>query len=185
MPQARVSSFKSLAHILDKMKLANSALVLWLSALLGGLAGGCSSEAHSAALVPTSTSHPPGPSSTIHLAQATCWDTVSCCVQRNPLNAVERCGADPAQVASILKTLGMLNEAAESGPKASAEADVDAVEQAEDWSSIKELPEWKQRCIKYYNACQNQGWTGSCYGCMRYCEGQQEWPFHTCKPRKE
>ncbi len=120
-----------------------------------------------------------------HLAQVTCWDTVSCCVQRNPLTAVQNCGADPARVASILKTFESLYATANPGAKAAAEADVAEAEQAEDWSSIADLPEWKQRCIKFYNACKDHGWTGKCDDCLRYCEGQQEWPLRTCRPRKE
>lgn len=141
---------------------------------------GCSSGAHSA------TSHPATTRPPIYLAQATCWDTVSCCVERNPLTAVESCGADPVQVASTLKALAVLNEAAEqSGAKAAADVDVASEEQTEDWSSIAGLPAWKQRCIKYYNACQDRGWKGSCHDCLRYCEGQQEWPFRMCMPRKD
>jgi hypothetical protein len=91
----------------------------------------------------------------IYLAQVTCWDTVSCCVQRNPLTAVQSCGADPDKVASILKTFEMLYATAHPEAKKAAEADVAEVEQAEDWTSIADLPEWKQRCIKSYYACKD------------------------------
>jgi hypothetical protein len=69
--------------------------------------------------------------------------------------------------------------------KEAAETDVAEVEQTEDWSSIAELPEWKQLCIKSYYACKDRGWTGKCDDCLRYCEGQQEWPTSRCGPRKK
>ena len=151
--------------------------------------GGCSSGAHSTASSPPElgpapiTISPPEPNPPIYLAQVTCWDTVSCCVQRNPLTAVQSCGADPAKVATILKTLEVLYETEHPEAKDAAEADVTEVEQAEDWSSVADLPEWKQRCIKFWNACKNKGWAGPCTDCMRYCEGQHEWPTHMCGPR--
>jgi hypothetical protein len=30
----------------------------------------------------------------------------------------------------------------------------------------------------------NQGWTGNCYECLRFCEGQRAWPIATCGPSK-
>lgn len=152
---------------------------------------GCSSGAHSTARrspepsPQTFTISPPVPDPPIYLAQVTCWNTVSCCVQSNPLTAVERCGADPAEIASILKTFEMLYATAHPEAKEVEEADVAEVEQAEDWSSIAELPEWKQLCIKSYYACKDRGWTGKCDDCLRYCEGQQEWPTSRCGPRKK
>jgi hypothetical protein len=98
---------------------------------------------------------------------------------------VESCAADPAKVASILKTLDMLHATAHPGAEAAAEADVAEEAQAEDWSSIADLPEWKQRCIKFWNACKDKGWTGSCTDCLRYCEGQHEWPTTQCGPRRK
>jgi hypothetical protein len=58
---------------------------------------------------------------------------------------------------------------------------------ASEWddSHNADLPEWKRRCIRTYGECQEDGWTGSCYACFRYCEGQQEWPIDKCYRRKE
>jgi hypothetical protein len=171
------------------MKSQNCSPAHWLPVILAGLMGGCSSGAHSTASRPPEpgpppiTISPPEPNPPIYLAQVTCWDTVSCCVQRHPFTAVQNCGADPAKVASILKTFEMLYETAHPGAQEAAEADVAEVEQAEDWASIDGLPEWKQRCIKFWNTCKNKGWTGSCTDCLRYCEGQHEWPTHMCGPR--
>ncbi len=53
----------------------------------------------------------------------------------------------------------------------------------DEFANNKDLPEWKQRCIKAYVSCQNGGWTGKCDDCLRYCEGQQEWPIRKCRPR--
>lgn len=170
------------------MKSANHLLVRWLPVSFIGLMGGCSPGAHSTASRPPESGPPsitsplPEPNAPIYLAQATCWDTVSCCVQRNPLTAVESCGADPAKVAGILKAVERLYATAHPGTKAAAEADVAEVEQGDDWTSITNLPEWKQRCIKFWNTCKNKGWTGSCTDCLRYCEGQHEWPTHMCGP---
>jgi hypothetical protein len=124
-----------------------------------------------------------GEKSPIYLAPLTCWDTESCCIERNPLTAVERCGADPERITRILKRLTELYAAAHPGEKEAADADAAEVEQAEDWSSLADLPEWKQRCIKLWNTCKTKDWTGSCTGCLRYCEGQREWPRHMCGPR--
>lgn len=44
----------------------------------------------------------------------------------------------------------------------------------------KKIPEWKRRCIDLYVRCQDEGWTGNCYDCFRYCEGQQQWPDDKC-----
>lgn len=64
---------------------------------------------------------------------------------------------------------------------------VEAVEVApaveEDAHNAK-LPDWKRRCISTYAECKDDDWTGSCYACFRYCEGQQEWPLNKCRPRK-
>jgi hypothetical protein len=176
----------------------------WLPVVLMGLMGlmgGCSSGAHFTASRPPAPSpsttvsrppapgppaftlSPPEPNPPIYLAQVTCWDTISCCVQRNPLTAVQSCGADPVKVASILKTFESLYATAHPGTKEAAEADVAGVEQTEDWASIADLPEWKQRCNKFWYACKENGWTGSCTDCLRYCEGQHEWPTSRCGPR--
>lgn len=171
------------------MKSLNHPLVLWLPVILTALMGGCSSGAHTAASRPLELGPPPitialpKPSPPIYLAQATCWDTVSCCVQRNPFTAPQSCGADPAKVESILKTFEMLYATAHPEAKEAAEADVASVEQSEDWTSIANLPEWKQRCIKSYYACKDKGWSGKCYDCLRRCEGQREWPTSLCRPR--
>ncbi len=48
------------------------------------------------------------------------------------------------------------------------------------------LPEWKRECIRFYGDCETEpGWTGACYDCLRYCEGQHEWPTNRCFPPKK
>lgn len=170
------------------MRSLGRALVVGWVALLSGMVGGCSSAAHSTA------GRRSEPDSPVYLAQATCWNSVSCCVQRHPLTAVESCGADPLEAARILAALEALSgdaqtataaTAMQQGDKAAAEADIAEVEKTEDWSNIADLPEWKQTCIKSYFACKHLGWTGECDDCLRYCEGQQEWPSTRCGPRKK
>jgi hypothetical protein len=38
-------------------------------------------------------------------------------------------------------------------------------------------------CIGTYVKCIEQRWTGHCYNCMRYCQGQHQWPLQLCAPR--
>lgn len=54
----------------------------------------------------------------------------------------------------------------------------------DDFANNAQLPEWKQRCIKGFVECQNKGWTGNCYECLRRCEGQRDWPIGMCSPSK-
>ncbi|WP_140860318.1 hypothetical protein [Myxococcus xanthus] len=106
-------------------------------------------------------------------AMATCTDTVTCCIQRNP-GMPEACGLTAGEAASHMAGVKMAMEAADD---ASAESDD---------SHNAALPEWKRRCIRNYGDCQDDGWTGSCYDCLRYCEGQQEWPTDQCfRPKKK
>ena len=127
-----------------------------LALALAALVLGCSSSAHSRA------------SRRDYYAQTTCADSVSCCVQRNPGNP-EACGLSASEAASLM-----------AGAKA-------APESAQEWddSHNASLPEWKQRCIRAYGDCQDFGWSGSCYDCLRYCEGQRQWPEDKCTPPRK
>jgi hypothetical protein len=105
------------------MKDTNGALVLWLAVLLGGLAEGCSSEAHSIAYRPAESSpaaaasRPTNPSDQTYVAQAaTCWNSMSCCIQNHPINPVESCGADPLEAARLLEAMAKLKEEATQTP---------------------------------------------------------------------
>lgn len=92
---------------------------------------------------------------------------MTCCIKKHPYDPVGACGATPSEVEQALRAV---------------RADVDVDE--DDFANIKDLPEWKQRCIKGYYSCQQYGWTGNCYDCLRYCEGQHEWPIRKCRPRR-
>ncbi|MFY1829112.1 hypothetical protein ACN47A_24550 [Myxococcus fulvus] len=99
-------------------------------------------------------------------AQATCTDTVTCCLQRNVGNP-EACGLT----------------AAEAGKHISAAMALDA---AGEKSEEKDDPDegWKQQCMDLYVLCKDQKkprWTGDCYACFRNCEGQRQWPFSLCR----
>ncbi len=85
--------------------------------------------------------------------------TLSCCVKNNIFNP-ERCGATPEEAATIVTVAAALAYAATVEPQ-----------------------DWKQRCIDRYVDCIEQRWIGSCYNCLRYCEGQRDWPFNMCAPR--
>ena len=86
------------------MQPKNRVLKIWLSVVLASLMAGCSSGAHSTASRPTDASN------LIYLAQITCWDTESCCIQRDPLTAAERCAASAAKIAEVASTARSLHE---------------------------------------------------------------------------
>ncbi|PTL77130.1 hypothetical protein DAT35_46700 [Vitiosangium sp. GDMCC 1.1324] len=91
-----------------------------------------------------------------------------CCIKNHPLDPVGACGASPSEVEQVLRAV---------------RADED--EDEEDFSNNASLPEWKQKCIRYYYDCRNLGWTGKCDDCLRYCEGQLgNWPFNWCTRRE-
>lgn len=99
--------------------------------------------------------------------------TVSCCIKKFPLSPVESCGITEAEAMRTLVTLAVAYEATE------------LAEEEDEFANNADLPEWKQRCIRLYVGCKNQLWTGNCYDCIRYCEGQREWPQRKCRPRKK
>ncbi len=100
--------------------------------------------------------------------------SVNCCIKKFPLSPVERCAATEVQVLEALNGLRMAYEAAQN-----------AGDEEDDFANNLHLPEWKQRCIRNFVDCKNEGWMGSCYQCLRYCEGQQEWPFNQCRKRRK
>ena len=124
-----------------------------------------------------------------YLAQAVVNDcrpgdsSMVCCIKKFPLTPVESCGATAADVAGVLNGVRVLHEAAQSSDGAAAPV-AGGKEEEDDFANNAHLPEWKQRCIRAYTDCINDGWTGNCHDCLRYCEGQQEWPSRTCAPPK-
>jgi hypothetical protein len=85
--------------------------------------------------------------------------TLSCCVKNHPFNP-ERCGATSEEAAAIVTAAVAL-----------------------EYAKTAEIESWKQKCIDAYVTCIEQRWTGSCYDCLRMCEGQHEWPINMCAPR--
>jgi hypothetical protein len=100
--------------------------------------------------------------------------SVACCIKKYPATASASCGATADEVAGVLNGMRVLNEAATSTEDAGTD----------DFANNAELPEWKQRCIRNYVSCKDEGWMGPCIDCLRYCEGQQEWPLDKCYERK-
>ncbi|MDP2815469.1 MAG: RHS repeat-associated core domain-containing protein, partial [Rectinemataceae bacterium] len=48
--------------------------------------------------------------------------------------------------------------------------------------------DWKNQCIRLYERCVNQSWSGNCGACLNKCTAQQEWPFEgpgSCSPKKK
>lgn len=97
--------------------------------------------------------------------------TLSCCIKQHPLSPVDSCGASEAEAIAALTVLKTAYEASRLTDSAENE-----------FANNAQLPEWKQACIRNYVDCKNQGWKGACYDCLRYCEGQHEWPFRACAP---
>jgi hypothetical protein len=85
--------------------------------------------------------------------------TLSCCVKSRPFDP-GFCGATPEEAAAIFTVAAALAYAETTG-----------------------IPPWKQQCIDTYVQCIEQKWTGRCYDCLRYCEGQRKWPIFMCAPR--
>lgn len=166
---------------MKSMKPKNHVLGLWLPVILTGLMGGCSSGAHSAARRPleprplTATSRLPTTNPSIYLAPLTCWDTISCCVERNPFTAVESCGADPMRVAEILKALAEVYATLEITPATEATQTGDQAEAAG-----QPIPRWRRKCIMTYARCVDEKWGGRCDECLRLCVGQRTWPKNRC-----
>lgn len=78
--------------------------VLCVLAVLASVTAGCSVGAHSTASSPAAASSP------VYLAQVTCWNTMSCCIQRWPLSVAENCGASAAEIAEVLNGARVLHE---------------------------------------------------------------------------
>ncbi len=86
--------------------------------------------------------------------------TMACCIKKFPLSPKESCAASEAETLLILNSIRMTIE-------------------EDDFANNAHLPPWKQECIKGYVFCMGVEWLGSCYDCLRLCEGQRKWP-ETC-----
>jgi hypothetical protein len=103
-----------------------------------------------------------------------------CCIKKFPLTPVESCGATAAEAAEVLNGVKVLNEAASQESSQPAETAKE---------SAKDDPDegWREHCRETYVLCRDQKkprWVGDCYACFRYCEGQRQWPFDQCHPKK-
>ncbi|MCP3137160.1 hypothetical protein [Pyxidicoccus xibeiensis] len=139
---------------------------LYLFLLAGMLGAGCASG-------------PPYASKSLAVDCRPGDSSVVCCIKKYPATAAQSCAATATEVAEVLNGLRVLNEVADAADEELDEESID------DFINNADLPEWKQECIRLYVNCKNEGWTGSCYDCIRYCEGQHDWPFRTCSPRKK
>jgi hypothetical protein len=104
--------------------------------------------------------------------------STDCCIKKFPLSPMESCAASPSDVDRMLRLIAAslaVNEAAQT---------VNGVIE-DDLVNDKDMPRWKQRCIDLYVACIDKKWLGSCYDCIRLCEGQQQWPQDKCRPRRK
>jgi len=78
------------------VRINSKTLVLWMSVVLASLGSAAAS-------------------SPIYVAQVTCWDTMSCCIQKDPLTAALRCGASQAESAEALNGAKVLYDATQPG----------------------------------------------------------------------
>lgn len=107
----------------------------------------------------------------VYLAQAAveCGpndSTVSCCIKQHP-GDFERCGATAP-------------------PKPDVEDAVRAAQAASESAKDEEVdPDegYRDHCIDMYVLCQLRKWSGNCHDCLRYCQGQKQWPFSVCGKR--
>lgn len=173
------------------MQSLDRVLALRMLVILTGLIGGCSSGAHSTASRQSGPDHSTASKladekDQIYLAQAAaCWNSMSCCIQNHPLTPVESCGADPVEVAKILKTLEELAKAAQTATLKG----VDDPERGEERGDGEERPDWREYCINQYSRCIELKWTGNCSSCLERCKGQRGvWPDNMCSapmPRRK
>jgi len=92
--------------------------------------------------------------------------TVSCCIKQHPGDP-ERCGIAAPPKPDVEDTVRAAQAASES-PK-DKEADPDEG--------------YRDHCIGMYVLCQQRKWSGNCHDCLRYCQGQKQWPFNVCGKR--
>lgn len=133
--------------------------------LLGVLASACSAGVHSTASRPT------------YLAQAALTKcevgepSMNCCIKKFPLTPAESCGATAADIADALEGAKVLNEATQA-------TEPEATKKPKEEGDPDEG--YRQHCIDMFVLCQHRKWTGNCHDCLRYCQGQKQWPFHLC-----
>ncbi|HYO74120.1 MAG TPA: hypothetical protein VEU33_49420 [Archangium sp.] len=108
--------------------------------------------------------------------------TVDCCIKKHPLSPMEHCTATIADVNRVLREIAETSIAV---ANANDDFNPDDYVDSDEFANNQDLPAWKQRCIKFYVACIERRWTGNCYDCIRYCEGQQKWPRDECHPPGE
>jgi hypothetical protein len=92
--------------------------------------------------------------------------TVDCCIKKYPLSPMENCTASRSDVLRVMREMTLRIE-------------------DEEFENNKDLPEWKQECIKNFVRCEDEGWNAPCYACIRRCEGQHAWPRDMCPDPRE
>ncbi|QAT83815.1 hypothetical protein EJ065_2233 [Corallococcus coralloides] len=100
-------------------------------------------------------------------------DTETDCIQRHP-GIPEACGLTAAEAAAI-----MAAAVGATGMHNSVQADTN------DYVDDPRLPDWKNRCMRNWNACADGKLFGPCTDCLRRCEGQHEWPADMCGPKRK
>ncbi|HYO67151.1 MAG TPA: DUF2379 family protein [Archangium sp.] len=147
---------------LDHMSHLTSAVFVGLALFWGLFASGCSARrAHSTC---SGGTHCMTKRSTL-LAQAATMDcrpgdsTMTCCIKKHPQDPVGACGATQSEVDQVLRAVRTGSDV------------VDEDEDEDNFANNASLPKWKQKCIKGYNECIEDQWTGNCHDCLRLCEG--------------
>jgi hypothetical protein len=107
----------------------------------------------------------------VYLAQAAVEcspndSTVSCCIKQHPGDP-ERCGVAAPPKPDVDDTV----RAAEAASESAREKEADPEEG------------YRDHCIDMYVLCQLRKWSRNCHDCLRYCQGQKQWPFDVCGKR--
>ncbi|MCP3143729.1 hypothetical protein [Pyxidicoccus xibeiensis] len=95
-----------------------------------------------------------------------------CCIKKFPTTAAESCAATAVEVAEVLAGLQVLGETASAVTDGAPEEDEEDPDEG-----------YRQHCIDMYVLCVHRKWTGDCHDCLRYCQGQKQWPFNICTRR--
>ncbi len=104
------------------VRINSKALVLWMSVVLASLGSAAAS-------------------SPIYLAQLTCLDTMTCCIQQAPLTATQRCGASASEIARVINGARVLHDATQTaGVTLKEEAHAPEGTQADAASEVSDEP---------------------------------------------
>lgn len=107
--------------------------------------------------------------------------SVNCCVKKFPLTPEQSCGVRGSEAAALLQAMEMASEVTEEDFAAETDETIEGAKTDDPDEG------WREHCRDTYVLCRDQKkprWEGDCYACFRYCEGQKQWPYDLCHPKK-